>query len=123
MNRHERRTAVTGTLGRARARAREPQTGERAAHAAQAKAATVTASRQLRVTDDYIDAHFDQLVDCVVRASMSGEHFLVVLLWRHAARRAYAKRNLDQLAELFRLACRIPDRRVRCSPTYSTYAS
>ena len=33
---------------------------------------------------------------------MSGEHFLVVVLWLHAARRAYETRNLEQLAKLLR---------------------
>jgi hypothetical protein len=66
------------------------------------KVATVIVSRQLRVTDDYMDAHFDQLVDCVVRAGVSGEHFVVVMLWRHAARRAYETGNLEQLAKLLR---------------------
>ena len=59
-------------------------------------------ARQLRLTEEYIDAHFDQLVDCVVRASVSGEHFLVVVLWLHTARRAYETRNLEQLAKLLR---------------------
>ena len=60
-------------------------------------------ARQLRLTEEYIDAHFDQLVDCVVRASVSGEHFLVVVLWLHAARRAYERGNLEQLAKLKRM--------------------
>ena len=58
----------------------------------------MTASRQLRK----FDAHFDRLVDCVVRAGVSGEHFVVVTLWWHAARRAYETGSLEQLAKLFR---------------------
>ena len=34
---------------------------------------------------------------------MSGEHFLVVVLWLHAARRAYERGNLEQLAKLKRM--------------------
>jgi hypothetical protein len=49
-----------------------------------------------------IDAHFDELVDRVVRASVSGEHFLVVMLWLYAARRAYETGSFEQLAKLFR---------------------
>jgi hypothetical protein len=49
-----------------------------------------------------INAHFDELVDLVVRASMGGEHLLVLMLWRHAARRAHETGNLDKLAKLFR---------------------
>jgi hypothetical protein len=59
-------------------------------------------ARQLRLTEEYIDAHFDELVDRVVRASVSGEHFVVVWLWLYAARRAYETRNLEQLAKLLR---------------------
>jgi hypothetical protein len=62
----------------------------------------VTAPRQLRLTVDYIDAHFDQFVDRVVRASVGGEHLVVVMLWRHAARRAYETGSLEQLAKLLR---------------------
>jgi hypothetical protein len=51
--------------------------------------------------DDEFDEHFDGLVD-LARASMSGEHFVVVMLWWHAARRAYETRNLEQLAKLLR---------------------
>jgi hypothetical protein len=57
----------------------------------------VTASRK------DIDAHFDELVDRVVRASVSGEHFLVVTLWLYAARRAYKTGYLEQLAKLLRM--------------------
>jgi hypothetical protein len=60
-------------------------------------------ARQLRLTEEYIDAHFDELVDRVVRASVSGEHFVVVWLWLYAARRAYETRNLEQLAKLLHL--------------------
>jgi hypothetical protein len=48
------------------------------------------------------DRHFDQLVDRVDRARVSGEHWVVVALWWHAARRAYETGKLDQLAKLFR---------------------
>ena len=71
-------------------------TGEQAAQGAKRLRA------RLPLTDDEFDAQFDQLVDLVDRASVSGEHLAAVSLWRHAARRAYETGNLDQLAKLFR---------------------
>ena len=71
-------------------------TGEQAAQGAQ----------RLRVrrplTDDEFDAQFDELVDLVDPASVSGEHLVAVTLWSHAARRAYETGSLEQLAKLFR---------------------
>jgi hypothetical protein len=71
-------------------------TGEQATQAEQ----RLRACRTVSVVE--FDEHFDQLVDLVERASVSREPWLAVLLWRHAARRAYETGNLDQLAKLFR---------------------
>jgi hypothetical protein len=71
-------------------------TGERATQAVQ----RLSACRTVTVVE--FDEHFDQLVDLVVRASLSGGHWLVIILWWHAARRGYETGNVDQLAKLFR---------------------
>jgi hypothetical protein len=92
-------------------------TGEQATQGAQ----RLRARRPL--TDDELDARFDQSVERVVRASVGGEHFVVVTLWWHAARRAYETGNLDQLAKLFRSGVPHSRQMVKCSPTCSTRAS
>jgi hypothetical protein len=53
------------------------------------------------VTDDEFDAHFDELVDCAVRLNLSANHLAVIVLWYHAARRAYETGSLEQIAKLF----------------------
>jgi hypothetical protein len=54
------------------------------------------------LTDNEFDERFNQLVDRVDPASVSGEHWVAMTFWWHAARRAYETGNLDQLAKLFR---------------------
>ena len=81
---------------RRRSAKEQTATGEQATQVAQ----RLRARRPL--TDDEFDEYFDQLVDLVVRASVSGEHLAAVTFWSGAARRAYETGNLDQLAKLFR---------------------
>jgi len=81
---------------RRRSAKEQTATGEQATQGAQ----RLRARRPL--TDDEFNEHFNQLVDLVDPASVSGEHFVVVTLWLHAARRAYETSNLDQFAKLFR---------------------
>jgi len=101
-----RRGGAAAPAGRRAVRRRSAKeqtaTGEQATQGAQ----RLRARRPL--TDDEFDEHFDQLVDWVVRAGVSGEHFAVVTLWWPAARHAYETGDLEPLAKLLRSGAPLP---------------